>query len=96
MDTGYLSGTTPIWSAVPSCLASAATRVSGQVCATSAECKSGICDKARNICVDLCCNDASCPNGTTCEPMTFKFSTGQQTYLRACVFAPVPALLEQK
>ncbi len=80
----------------PACLASAATKVSGQVCASSAECRSGICERSSGICVDLCCNDTSCPNGTTCEPVMLQFSTGQQTRIRACLFTPVPATIEQR
>ena len=71
-------------------------RVSGAACTTSAECKSGICEKTSGICVDVCCNDSSCANGTTCEPTTLKLSSGQLTEIRACVFSPVPAQIEQK
>ncbi|MHB8872761.1 MAG: putative metal-binding motif-containing protein, partial [Myxococcaceae bacterium] len=94
--TGYLSGGIPIWSVMPSCLLSGATRISGQVCTSSAQCMSGICDDVRGICVDLCCSDVSCPNGTTCEMVNLLLSTNQQTTIRACVFSPVPAQIDQR
>src|SRR6185295_16097200 len=59
--TVAITGGTQV-SAVPVCLASTATRVSGQACMMSSECKSGICEATRNVCVDVCCNDTSCPN----------------------------------
>lgn len=86
-----------IQSIMPSCVASgAATKVSGQACATSSECRGGICDATRGICVDLCCTDTSCPNGTTCEPTLLKLSTGPVSLVRACVFAPVPVRVIQR
>lgn len=96
--TGYqTSMMEPVLSVLPSCVASgAANRVSGQACATSAECRSGICDATRGTCVDLCCTDASCPNGTTCEPVLLKLSSGPVSTARACVFAPVPARVIQR
>jgi hypothetical protein len=96
--SGYQTGGVPLWSVVPVCLATTASsvRVSGAACTTSAECKSGICEKTRGICVDVCCNDSSCANGTTCEPTTLKLSSGQLTEIRVCVFSPVPAQIEQK
>ena len=95
-STGYVSGTAPIVSVLPACVGSTAVRVSGAACAANSECRSGLCEKTRNICVDVCCNDASCPNGTTCEPVTLKLNTGEMTTMRGCVFAPVPAQIEQK
>ncbi|MFZ5470994.1 MAG: putative metal-binding motif-containing protein [Myxococcota bacterium] len=95
-NTGYTSGGSQIWSVMPSCVASNASRVSAQACTASSQCKSGICDRASNVCVDLCCNDSSCPSGTTCEMVNFKFSTGQITSIRACVLPPTPALVEQR
>ncbi|MBI3182833.1 MAG: putative metal-binding motif-containing protein [Myxococcales bacterium] len=80
----------------PACLTATGSKVSGQACGASTECKAGICDKAQGICVDLCCNDGSCPNGTTCELVKFKFSNGNESNIRACLFSPLPALVEQK
>ncbi|MDP3154218.1 MAG: putative metal-binding motif-containing protein [Archangium sp.] len=94
--TGYTSGTSSIVSVLPACVPSAAVRVSGAACTANSECRSGLCEKTRNICVDVCCSDASCPNGTTCEPVSLKLNTGELTTMRGCVFAPVPTLLEQK
>jgi len=96
--TGYQNSMSEsIVSVLPSCRASGtATKVSGQACTTSAECRSGICDTALGICADLCCNDTSCPNGTTCKPVNLKLATGTVTLVRACVFSPVPARLQQR
>src|SRR5207253_3255117 len=94
-NIGYQSGGLPIASVVPVCIPSAATRVSGQSCTTSAQCRGGICDNTQGICVDVCCNDSSCANGTTCEPVSLKLSTGELTTARLCVFSPVPSRVDQ-
>jgi hypothetical protein len=95
-NTGYTSGGAQVWSLLPACVPSTGTRVSGQACVLSTECRSGLCDKNLGICLDVCCNDSSCPNGTTCEPVNYKLAGGQVSFIRACVFSPVPAQLEQK
>ena len=51
---------------------------------------------ATGTCADLCCNDTSCPNGTTCEPTQLKLSGGQVLTVRACLFSPVPVRVEQR
>ena len=53
--SGYQTGGVPLWSVVPVCLATTASsvRVSGAACTTSADCKSGICEKTSGICVDV-------------------------------------------
>ena len=94
--TGYVSGSSSIVSLLPACVPSAAIRVAGAACTVNADCKSNLCAKTRNICVDVCCSTATCPNGTTCEPVSLKLSTGELTTLRGCVFSPVPVLIEQK
>ncbi|HEY1088571.1 MAG TPA: putative metal-binding motif-containing protein, partial [Archangium sp.] len=94
--TGYASGGVGISSLLPACVPSTAARVSGAACTTNADCKSGLCEKTRSVCIDVCCNDSTCPNGTTCEPMSLKLSGTEQTFMRGCVFSPVPALIELK
>lgn len=96
--TGYVAGTggPSIVSVVPACITSTAARTSGQSCSANSECKSGLCEKTRSVCIDVCCNDSTCPNGTTCEPMGLKLSATEQNYFRGCVFAPVPTLVELK
>jgi hypothetical protein len=84
-------------SQVPVCLASAATRTSGQACTTSTQCKSGICEATRGVCIDVCCNDTVCPSGQTCQPMTLNLSNGNVIdAARVCVFPPVPTSITQK
>jgi Putative metal-binding motif len=83
-------------SVVPACTLNAGTRVAGAACTANSQCRSNICDRNLSICVDLCCNDSSCLNGTTCEPVNFRFSNGRVTFIRACVFSPVPARIEQR
>jgi hypothetical protein len=97
-NTGYVSGGQQIWSIVPACVPtpSGATRVSGAACTANTQCRSGICDRNLNICIDLCCNSSSCPNGTTCEPVPYRMSSGAISTIRACVFSPVPARIEQR
>jgi hypothetical protein len=96
-NTGYSSGGAPIHSVVPSCIPSGtANRVSGAACSANAQCLSGICDRNLNICIDLCCSSSSCPNGTTCQPVDYRYNTGAVATIRACVFSPVPARIEQR
>ncbi|HEY0880384.1 MAG TPA: putative metal-binding motif-containing protein, partial [Archangium sp.] len=95
--TGYASGGASIDSVMPACTPSgAANRVSGAACTANNQCRSGICDRNLNICIDLCCNTSSCANGTTCQPVNFRFATGALATVRACVFSPVPARIEQR
>jgi hypothetical protein len=85
------------FSGVPVCLASSATRVSGQACTTSSQCKSGICDATTGICDDLCCNDTSCQNGTACRPIELHLADGGvYDVARLCLFPPYPAIVTQK
>jgi hypothetical protein len=94
--TTSLTGGTPI-SQVPVCLSSAATRVSGQACTASNQCKSGICEATRGVCVDVCCNDTTCPTGTICQPTQLTTSTGKVLdVVRVCLFPPIPAAIVQK
>jgi hypothetical protein len=94
--TGYsIAGATAV-SIAPACLPTVGMRVSGAACATNAECRSGICDRLRGVCADLCCNDTSCPQGTDCEPVRLRLSNGQMTSVRACLLAPYPTQIEQR
>jgi hypothetical protein len=95
--TGYTdSASAQIYSAQPVCLQNTSGKTQGQVCAASSECKSGICEKTLGVCVDVCCNDSTCTNSTSCELLSFKWNDGKVSNIRACVKAPIPTLLEQK
>jgi hypothetical protein len=65
--------------------AGAHSRVAGQACTSSGQCVSEFCDVNLGVCVDLCCNDSSCPSGLTCEQATIERPAGHQTIGRACV-----------
>ncbi len=93
---GYTTGGAQIWSFVPSCVPATGNRVAGAACSANADCRSGVCDRNLNICVDFCCSDATCPNMTTCELVPFRFTNGNVSTIRACVFSPVPARIEQR
>jgi hypothetical protein len=95
-NTGYTTGGAQVWSFVPSCLPVSGNRVAGAACAANSDCRSGVCDRNLSICVDFCCNDSTCPNGTTCELLPFRFGNGNVSTVRACVFSPVPARIEQR
>jgi hypothetical protein len=60
-------------------------RTAGQACTSSGQCDSQFCDQTLGVCVDLCCNDASCPTGLSCEQATIERPDGHQTIGRACV-----------
>jgi hypothetical protein len=95
--TGYQNSSGEgIDSVVPACTQQTGTRVAGAACGANTDCRSGICDRNLNICIDICCNDSSCANGTTCEPINFRFSNGRVTFIRACVFSPLPTRIEQR
>ena len=56
----------------------------GTVC-TTGECRAG-----PNMCLD-----AGVCGEPWCEPVNYRFNTGEVTGIRACVFSPVPARVEQ-
>ncbi len=80
---------------------SAGTRVAGAECSRNADCLSQFCEKTTlgGKCVDLCCSDASCANGTTCEmvfvkkkvPASADYPNGEYgSSMRVCVHTPLP------
>jgi hypothetical protein len=90
----------PAISAVPSCLPNSGTnlgRRAGAACSVNSDCLSEFCDTANlgGKCVEFCCNDASCPNGTLCELVRVRKSNNQEMWGRVCVHSPVPDLVTQ-
>jgi hypothetical protein len=48
------------------------------------------------VCVDVCCNDSTCPSGTVCADTNLTFAGGDVTGIRACLAQPAPANIVQK
>lgn len=82
---------------VPMCWPNATgahNRVAGQACTSSGQCASEFCDTALGVCVDLCCNDASCPTGLSCQQAVITRPDGHQTISRTCLnLSPTGALV---
>ena len=83
---------------VPVCWPEAATgahnRQAGASCTSNTECASEFCDRTLNVCVDLCCNNNSCPNGLTCNQGIITRPDGAQSYARVCTNVSPAAPLE--
>jgi hypothetical protein len=60
-------------------------RVAGQACTSNLQCRANFCDRTLGVCVDICCNDSSCPAGLTCESAMITRPDGHQLFGRACV-----------
>ena len=60
-------------------------RVAGQACTSNGQCESEFCDRTLGVCIDICCNDASCPAGLSCESAEMIRPDGHQLFERACV-----------
>jgi hypothetical protein len=88
------------FSMVPMCLpnagAGAHDRRAGAACAQHGDCASQWCetDNLGGICVEICCSDSACPNGTSCELIrALRASDGKDHWVRACVHTPAPSEL---
>jgi hypothetical protein len=79
---------------VPACVprTTTGTRVAGASCSSNADCLSQFCERTNlgGVCVDMCCNDANCANGTRCELVMVQKPTGELQSMRVCVHSPVP------
>ena len=72
----------------PMCLADASgqdTRPAGAACTVNADCRSNFCDALNSVCVEVCCSDATCPAGLTCELQTVQTTADLATQARLCV-----------
>ncbi|MFN7130733.1 MAG: putative metal-binding motif-containing protein, partial [Myxococcales bacterium] len=91
---GQYSGGLYAATGMPVCLprTSSGTRVAGAACNSNADCLSQFCEKSvlGGKCVDTCCSDASCKNGTTCEFLLVKKPDGDAQNMRVCVHKPLP------
>jgi hypothetical protein len=61
-------------------------RLAGAACTSNGQCASEFCDKNIGVCIDVCCNDDTCPVGLRCESALANVKTGpQQAFIRACL-----------
>jgi hypothetical protein len=68
-------------------------RLAGAACTSNGQCASEFCDVSLGVCVDLCCHDATCPQGLRCESAVVTRSDGHQTFARVCLnLSPTDAL----
>jgi hypothetical protein len=85
---------------VPVCLGNASGnrgRRAGSACTTNADCLSEFCEVTATFgtCIEFCCNDLNCANGTTCELTRVRRTDDTEHWARACVKTPIPATLYQ-
>jgi hypothetical protein len=71
-------------------------RQAGAACTTNGQCASEFCDKNLDVCVDVCCNDDTCPLGLTCEQTRAAFRPGQEGFMRACLSVTPTSPLEKR
>jgi hypothetical protein len=76
---------------VPVCMPDAGGnggRQAGAACSSNDECAGEFCDAALGVCVDVCCNDSTCPLGLTCEDVLVNVDLqdiGGQSFVRMCL-----------
>ncbi len=59
-------------------------RVAGQACSSNTQCRSNFCEDTLGVCVEVCCDDSSCPTGLTCEFQRVQTTTDRVTSARVC------------
>jgi hypothetical protein len=69
-------------------------RQAGASCTSNTECASEFCDRTLNVCIDLCCNNSTCPSGLTCHQGIVTRPDGGQSYSRVCTNISPAAALE--
>jgi hypothetical protein len=91
---------------VPVCLPNAGgtgTLRAGAQCDANNDCLSRFCERdslagrgGTGKCVELCCSDATCLNGTTCEAVWVVQPDGELANSRVCVHEPAPDRLRMR
>ncbi len=85
---------------IPQCFAETSGnggRQAGAACTLNTQCSSEFCDKNLNVCVDVCCNDDTCPLGLTCEDtIAVGGKPAGQTFGRFCLSVTPAAPLEKR
>jgi hypothetical protein len=71
-------------------------RQAGAACTSNAQCASEFCDRNLNVCVDVCCNDSTCPIGLECEDAIVRRTGNKQSFGRFCLSATPSAPLEKR
>jgi hypothetical protein len=77
-----------MYESTPMCVAdvgSQGTRRAGAACTLNRECRSNFCERDLGVCVEVCCSDASCPDGLTCELQDVMLTATRPTSARICV-----------
>ncbi len=72
------------------------TRRAGAACTQNADCQSNFCEASLNVCVEVCCSDATCPTGLTCELQTVEAANNTATAARICVNQSIGDIVERK
>jgi hypothetical protein len=63
-------------------------RQAGAACSTNDQCAGQFCDANLGVCVDVCCNDNTCPAGLTCEDALVNVdlqNISGQSFVRMCL-----------
>jgi len=72
------------------------TRLAGGACTQNAQCRSGFCEADIGVCIDVCCSDAACPSGLTCEAQFIQTSATRASEARVCVNLSTEQVLRRK
>lgn len=71
-------------------------RQAGAACTSNTQCESEFCDRNLGVCVDVCCNDDTCPIGLTCEDAIVTRAAGHQSFGRFCLSSSPANPLEKR
>jgi hypothetical protein len=71
-------------------------RQAGAACSANTDCASEYCENNLNVCVDICCNDFTCPSGLSCVDHIVTKESGNQTFARVCLNTTPADPLEPK
>ncbi len=83
----------------PMCMKDASgqgSRRAGAACTSGNDCMSGFCSAATSTCLEVCCDDSTCPVGLTCELQTVQAQGALVTQARVCVNLSTDAVLLRK
>jgi len=71
-------------------------RPAGAACSLNSDCAGGFCEASLGVCVDVCCSDAACPTGLTCESQVVEAADYFVTEARVCVNLSTAQVLMRK
>lgn len=71
-------------------------RQAGAACIHNSDCLGNFCEQELHVCVDVCCNNSTCPAGLSCEMQYIQSGTEGITQARVCVNQTTSGVLQRE